>query len=95
MRECYESGDAAGGNQVVPTSVANVRKRIIFSIEIDSPTARAATCFECCGNAVCVACNAEALTLKEVADCVVGFVFLEGELWIRPDLARSDEGYEG
>ena len=66
--------------------MANVRESIIFGIEIYDATAGATAGFKCSGYAVGVAYDREALSFKKVAYCVVGFVLLEGEFGIGPNL---------
>ena len=69
------------------TRVANSRKRIVFSIEVDQGAARATDSFKCRIKTVCMAGDAESLLLQEITDDIVGSVLLVCKFWMGPNLS--------
>lgn len=69
--------------------MADVRQSIVLGVEIDQLSPGSADSFECCVQPVCVPSDGESLFFEEVADDIVGSVFLVCEFGMGPNLTLS------
>lgn len=86
MAQCQKGRDAAGGNKVVATRMANVRQRIVLGVEVDESAFTAADTFERCIYSICMPSDCESLAFKKVTDSVMRFVLFICQFWVRPNL---------
>jgi hypothetical protein len=88
MGQCQKGCNTAGGDKVVPTGMADVRQRIVFSVEVNQLAFSATDTFERCIYSVGMPGNCESLAFKEVADGIMGLVLFICQFWIRPNVRR-------
>lgn len=74
MGQCQKGCNAASGNKVVATGMADVRQRIIFSVKVDESAFGAANTFERCIDSISMPSNCESLAFEEITDCIVCLV---------------------
>lgn len=66
--------------------MADTRQSIIFSIEVDKTTTRAAQGFKRGIKSIGVTGDIESLFFEKITNVIVGVVFLIGCFWVGPDL---------
>lgn len=86
MCNAQKGGDRAGGDQVVPARVPDVRERIVLGIEDHKASAGAILRLEGCGNAMGMRSDGKPQAPQKGNDVVMSLHFFEPEFWVLVDL---------